>query len=70
MKYTYYAFSRVLLNYFRAMKVKAIYKEVVLINKKIPDFESVGVKFHVKEQFTVGSLEIFNYTKSVYDFYI
>ena len=26
LKYTYYAFSRVLLNYFRAVKVKAIFK--------------------------------------------
>ena len=50
--------------------MNAIFKEVVLINKKIPDFESVGIKFDVKEQLTVGSLEIFNYTKSVFDFYI
>lgn len=38
--------------------------------QKIPDFESIGIKFHVKPQQTVASLEIFNYTKSVLDFYI
>lgn len=54
----------------RKQKAREIFDEVDKFNKKIPDYELLGVKFHVKSQQTVGSIEILDYSKSVLDFYI